>query len=148
MNRYLRGVDAVTGASRSIVRIADVLGSDSRALSPAPAGPLASASGFWRELRDSAPAEIRDGVGTLAGAAVGLILEWRTHPYLGAIGGASLGRNVPALLRPEDRRAALRNMGVTGAAVLVSLLVPRHPAAGFAAGWLAASAALYAGGVR
>lgn len=133
MNSYLTGIDAITSASR-IQKRASILSTLEEGAAPA-----------------VSPTVPVDGVGTLTGAAVGGIL-WADHRILGVIGGASVGRNLPAVFRAETRRAALCNMAQTGGAIVGSRLVGGNSTfmrvAGFTVGWLAAGAALYYGHVR
>ncbi len=131
-NKYLKGIDAVTGVRRSIARITDVLGATPTAEF------LKSVHGYE---------DVPDDIGTIAGGAIGAVV-WKKHRVLGAIAGSSIGRNTPALLHAEHRRSALCNMGVTGAGVLGSLLMPGTPAVGFIVGWLAGGAAVYYGKLR
>lgn len=145
MHPYFRGLDSVTGASRTVARIADVLGADtapSTALVPVSQKPSALET-FLRAASVNRPRDVKDSVGTAVGATLGLVAV-SEHRVLGAIGGASLGRNLPALLRAADRPAALENMLVTGAAIVGSLLLHRSPIIGFGLGWLSGGAAVYA----
>ena len=122
-------IESATSAKRSLARLADVLGAV-----PEPARP-SSFEDFLRRISIDARRDVSDGLGTLGGAAAGSLL-WREHRFLGLIGGASLGRNLPAMLRPQDRAAAFSNMAVTGTAVFSSLCLPRYPKLGFVLGWL------------
>lgn len=143
MSSYL---SSIPGVSQQANRLATILGVDKAP--PAPAPPSAMAS-FLSNLRTEATPDIRDGVGTLAGGVAGLILGMRhKHPVLGAIAGASVGRNGPALLKPYDRRLALLNMGETGGAILGAKMFPRHPVWGFLIGYVATSATVAAAGWR
>ncbi len=88
-----------------------------------------------------------DGIGTLAGGALGMML-WPGHPVLGLAEGASLGRNVPALFEDATRRTAACNLAQTSAAVAGSYVLGKLPlpwtgTLGFLAGWALAGAALY-----
>lgn len=147
-SRYLAGVDTVTGVTRHVARLRDVLGAAREVTSPKPVPALdaGAAEGFYRvagradDVTGSAPASL--GV-----AAVG-VLAWPKHRVLGGIGGASLGWNVPALFRPGERRLALRNLGTTGAGVVGSLLMPAHPVVGFVLGSVVGGLATYFGGLR
>jgi len=92
--------------------------------------------------------DIPDNIGTLAGGAVGA-MAFPNHRILGLVGGASLGRNLPALLS-EHRTAAVRNMAITGAAVTGALVGANGrktktgkvvgSIVGFSVGWLVAGA--------
>lgn len=145
MNRYLTGIDAIVGARREVARVSDVLGA-STAIVRKPS----TVSEFLTKVGATAPEDVPDGIGTLGGAVAGLVLV-KQHRLLGAIGGASLGRNVPALFRPAERPMAVRNMGITGAAIAGSLLagtrfgVPGR-VGGFLVGWLVGGAVAYLGG--
>jgi hypothetical protein len=70
------------------------------------------------------------------------------HPVLGIIGGASLGRNLPALMDDDLRKLAARNMVATGAGVAGSLYMPKHPIIGFLIGSVVGGAAAYFGGLK
>lgn len=144
---YIDGIDAVTGATRTIARLADVLGTEGAPMSPS--GIVKSGgstlSRFLDDIKRRTPDEIKDGAGTIVGAAAGALL-WREHRVLGFLLGASLGRNVPALRKREYRRAALCNIGITGAGVLGSLKIPTHPAVGFGLGWAGGGVLAYMAG--
>jgi hypothetical protein len=151
--KYLNGVDGVTGAQRTMARLATVLG----AVAPAAAAPSTAlavqakpsvVSTFIRDLRSEVPPDVKDGIGTVLGAGAGAYLWRKKHVYLGGIGGASLGRNLPALMKPEQRMQAIRNLSVTSAGMLGSFALPKNPAIGFVLGWLAGGAATYFGGLR
>jgi hypothetical protein len=123
-------VESATSAKRTLARLADVLGNV-----PAPVQPE-SFQDYLRRLSLNAPPDVSDGVGTIAGAAAGAY-GWKGHRWLGAIGGASLGRNLPALLlKPTERGMAFSNMGVTASAIFGSLSLPGSPKLGFILGWL------------
>lgn len=136
---YLHGIDAVTAATR-VRKRASILGTRLLPTEIAPLVPVALPAN-----------EPPDGVGTLAGMAVGGIL-WADHRVLGLFLGASLGRNVPAFFRSETRRTAACNLAQTTGGVLGSLTIggesTAFQVAGFFLGWAAAGAALYYGGVR
>ncbi len=104
---------------------------------------------FLSSIGASHPTSEPDNVTLVAGGAIGAVL-YKKNRVLGAIAGASIGRNVPAVLHVENRRNALCNMGETGAGVVGSLLGERygHPVVGFAVGWLAGKAAVFYGGFR
>lgn len=150
---YLNGVDGMTSARRTVSRVAHVLGAAAGIpATPAPSTALAKkdagvVSAFVRELRSQAPPDIKDGAGTLVGAAAGAFL-WKKHRWLGGIGGASLGRNAMSVLDPAQRKEALCNLGITSAGIIGSLTVPKHPVIGFVLGWFAGGAATYYGGMR
>ena len=138
MNSYLHGIDVITRATLTGKR-ASVIGTK---LLPPGAQPAVLPT-----LPSTEPA---DGVGTLAGAAAGGIL-WGDHRVLGILLGASIGRNAPAVMKSETRRSALCNMTQTVGGVATSLLIGGGDAlraASFLAGWAAAGAALYYGGLR
>lgn len=95
--------------------------------------------------------DIPDGVGTVAGLAAGSYIGYKNggHWLIGAMAGASLGRNVPALvMHPEQRPAAIGNLITTGVAVVGSMMTKNNRALGFAIGYLAAAAATYYGGLK
>lgn len=145
-NKYLKGIDAVTGVRRNIARITDVLGATPTATAALTTTRPSSTVEFLSSVHGFEN-DVPDDIGTIAGSAVGAVI-WKKHRVLGAVAGASAGRNLPALLHPEHRRSALCNMGVTGAGVLGSLLLPGTPAVGFIVGWLAGGAAVYYGKLR
>jgi hypothetical protein len=78
--------------------------------------------------------DVPDGLGTVLGAVAGGYLMRSKHPYLGVIGGASLGRNLPVLFRAGDKRPAWRNVITTGGGVAGSMLMPGRPILGFLLG--------------
>ena len=136
----MSNLESVTSAKKTLARMADVLGA-----APEPVRPK-TLQDYLRQLSINAPRDINDGAGTLVGAGLGYYFGGkRRHKWLGAIGGASLGRNLPALLS-HDRGLALANMGVTGAALAGSLYMKRHPKTGFVVGWLLGG--LITGGLR
>lgn len=138
IDSYLRGIDAVTAATR-VQKRASIIGTKLL--------PKEVASAITLTLPASEPP---DGVSTLAGMAAGGIL-WGDHRFLGMILGASLGRNVPGLFKGETRRAALCNMGQTTGGVVGSLALGYNTTlqiVGFLAGWVAAGAALHYSGAR
>lgn len=141
MSDYFNKLGEVTGLGTSLARVTRAL--QSTRLS----NDGSAVAEFVRGAGGSVDPGIQDGVGTLAGAAAGAIL-WGKHRVLGAIGGASLGRNAPALLNPSQRREALCNMGVTGTAVALSCVAERHPVIGFVVGLVAAEVAVHYGGLR
>jgi len=142
MHPYAKKADSIVGAQQTIARVANVLGADG----VVPARPRSLAE-FLTQIKQQAPNDVKDGIGTIAGAAAGAIL-WGEHRVLGGIGGASLGRNVPALFRPHERRMAFCNMGVTASGVLGSLMLPQYPKMGFILGWLVGGLAVYGGKLR
>ena len=138
--QYLENISRAAGVPQSAARLSDVLGD---------AAGTSSLSRFLTKAKADAPPDVEDGLGTVVGAAAGAYLGYhRGHPWLGAIGGASLGRNLPALLHPSERKIALVNMGETAAAVGMSLMSPAHPVVGFIVGRLAAGAVVYFGKLR
>lgn len=150
MATYLHGVDSITGVSRNIARIADVLGADPSSAPPSTAMVLrtpASLTSFLRDVGATAGRDVPDGFGTIAGAAAGAYL-WNDHRVLGAIGGGSLGRNLPALMLPDQRKLAIRNLATTGTGIAGSLAMPRHPVIGFVVGSVVGGAAAYFGGLK
>ncbi len=129
---FLNKIGAATGATQSVARLADVLGSDTAIVRHAPT----AVGAFLKDIRATAPRDVKDGATTVAGAAAGTLL-WSSHRLLGLLGGASLGRNVPALFHREDRKTAAGNLASTGVAVAGSLLWRAHPALGFIFGLVA-----------
>lgn len=81
----------------------------------------------------------------VAGAAAGGIL-WKQHRFLGVIMGGSIGRNGPALMRSDERKYAMANLGQTGGGVVGAMMFPNHPVVGFVLGW--AAAGFVVGGMR
>ncbi len=129
---YLKQADQIVGVSRELSRVSAALGP-----SVAPE--------FLAGLDVSASDDVRDGVGTIVGAVAGGYAFRGKHPYLGIIGGASVGRNVPALLDVGSRGIAVRNLVVTGAGVAGSLYMKKHPVLGFLGGAVAGAFATYFG---
>lgn len=127
---YLEHVKKATGVPRDIARAADLVGSRGGA----------DVQRFFDRVTAGVSQDIPYGTGTLVGAAaggaVGLV---KGHMWLGAIAGASLGHNLPALMT-KDRRLAMVNMGETGFAVACSLASKQHPFWGFVVGRLIAGA--------
>jgi len=135
MSNYLEKIKEVTGISQQASRVQNVLG--------------ASTPSFIQDLKTQASNDIKDGYGTLIGAGAGLYVgSNHKHPWLGLIGGASLGRNFTSIIKDSDRRSALCNMAVTGAAIAAALLVPKHPKAAFALAFVGTEAVLHFGGYR
>lgn len=138
MSNYLDKID--TGFNRNTARLARVIGGDVR---------NTTLANMLERAKNNAPRDVTDGVGTLAGAVAGAIIGQRyNHPVLGSLAGASLGRNVPALLRPAERKMAMRNLLMTHSGVAGSLVFNRHPVVGFFLGTVAGGLAAYAGGMR
>ena len=121
MHPYAQKADSVIGAGRSMQRLSTVLG----APAPLMRSPL--------ERPD-----VEDGLGTVVGAGIGAYY-FKRNRVLGAIGAASLGRNLPALIHPEQRRIALANMGTTGLGLLGAQMMRKSPterAIGFIGGYV------------
>lgn len=111
--------------------------------------PAGSTGDFLRSV-GNVPRDVPDDWKTIGGLAAGAVLV-KKHRVLGAIGGASLARNIPALLHAEERKYALRNLGTTGLAVAGSLVAGKKPlrrVGGFVAGWLVGGIVSYAVGIR
>jgi hypothetical protein len=124
MRKYIDRADQLTGASRNLARLSHVLGADTPSTSPT----TSSTREFLREIGASRPRDVEDGFGTLAGAAVGGYFgNKKKHPILGVIGGASLARNVPALMNPGTRGPATRNLLTTGAGLGAAYYTGKHP---------------------
>ena len=79
----------------------------------------------------------------IAGAVVGMTL-YPKHPWLGALGGDAIGGALYPMLRGQgdDRRKALCDLAVEGAAVYGSLKYAKHPIWGYLLGALAGSVAV------
>ena len=123
-----------TGAQRTIARLSTVLGAVPEAIKPK------SLTEYLNKVKRATQPDVADGLGTLAGAAAGGIY-FTKHRLLGVIGGASVGRNLPALLlKPQHRGWAVANMGTTGAAIVGSRLLKKWPVVGFVLGWLGGNA--------
>jgi hypothetical protein len=134
LSQYADKFGRVAGVQQNMARLSEVLGDTGN---PA-------LTRFLTKSSVGAEADVKDGLGTVVGAAAGAYLGWkRGHWLLGTIGGASAGRNVPALLDPGTRKTALVNMGQTGAAIALSLASPKHPAVAFVVGEIVAGAAIY-----
>lgn len=146
MHRHFRTATASTGATRALTRLSSIVGAAPEAV--VPEKKKESAMEFLRRLSSEAPTkDVPDTIGTPVGAALGLLFVPR-HRVLGALGGASLGRNAPALLSPETRKPALRNLAGTGTAIVFSLAVPRHSVLSYIVGEILGSAGAYFGGLR
>ena len=144
----LENLANISGAPRHVSKVLGIFGD---APSKTAIAPVASKTWQQRleELKAKAGPDVEDGYGKGAiGAAAGAYL-WNKHRYLGGLGGFSLGRNLPALINGGlDRRLALCNLATVAAAVLVSLYYPKHPAAAFVVGGLAAGTAIQVAGLR
>lgn len=134
----VKDLDRYLGTSRNLARLSSVVGSVPVLGGSSALGPMLA------RAKAAAPQDVKDGVGTLVGAAVGALVGQRKggHWVLGAIGGASLGRNVPALVSSDIRSIAAGNLAVTGAGIAGSLLFKRHPVIGFLLGTLAGGVAV------
>lgn len=80
---------------------------------------------------------------SVAGAVVGMTL-WPKHPWLGALSGDAVGGALYPMLRNQgdDRRKAICDLIVEGAAVYASLKFPKHPVWAYLGGALAGSVAV------
>lgn len=134
MSNFLQKFGATTGVDRGAHRLARVVGAES--------SPLIRAF-------DAKP-DVKDGVGTIAGAAAGAVYGYKKgHWLLGSIGGASLGSNLPALvMHPEQRKLAARNLIVSGSGIAGSLIFDKAPVFGFVLGWVGGAVATYYGGLK
>lgn len=75
------------------------------------------------------------------GAGVGA-LTWKKHRVLGAVAGHAVASTALPIIRGgADRKRALCQLGVEGAAVVGSLMWEEHPILGFCAGLLTGAAA-------
>jgi hypothetical protein len=140
MKEYLNQAKSIVGAPRHLARLSHVVGD---------AAP-ASFQKYLADARASAPRDVTTSeVGTLAGAAAGLVIGHHfDHWLLGVIEGASLGRNVPALFKAGERRFALCNLAQTTSGVAGSLVAKGHPVIGFLLGYLGAGLAISFTGFR
>ncbi|MDO8681567.1 MAG: hypothetical protein Q7R30_23885 [Acidobacteriota bacterium] len=135
--------DYFNRARQGLVKANSVLGSTAAVVRrPSTVGEFVS--GLNLEAR---PDVTTNELTPLVGAAAGAYL-WNEHRVLGALGGYSLARNAPALLRPNERRFAMCNMGVTGAGIAGSLVFKNYPTVGFLIGWAGASLAVHIGKLR
>ena len=147
---YTRKLDKALGTSRILGRVTTVLGADAPA--PAAIAPAVPAQGstmkeLMAKINAARPRDVKDGAGTLIGAVGGMYIGNRyDHKWLGLIGGASLGRNVPAMLHANDRKYAQKNLLETGGGVAGALLAKKFfgganltSIAGFLAGMVATS---------
>lgn len=141
MNKYLQRLDAALGGRRAAARLSEVFGDDSSPGKEALAKkePF-SMKKFLAEAGDGAQVDVPDGARTVVGAGAGLIIGYKfDRPFVGAIGGASVGRNLPALFDKDLRAIAGRNMAVTGTAIAGSAIAGGSPvrrAIGFGLGYL------------
>jgi hypothetical protein len=130
---FLEKADKVIGVRREVGRVANALGP-------------AHAPTFLAGIDVSPRMDVKDGVGTVVGAVAGGYACRGNHPYLGVIGGASLGRNLPALLQNGLRGAAVRNLVTTGSGIGGSLYMKKNPVLGFIVGAVAGAVASHFGG--
>lgn len=122
MREYINKADQLAGGSRTLARLSHVLGADQPVANPT------STQAFLRDIGASRTRDVEDGLGTLAGAvAGGYFGNKHKHPVLGVIAGASLGRNVPALLNAGLRRPATRNLLTTGSGLAAAYYTKGHP---------------------
>jgi hypothetical protein len=150
MRHYINGLDRVIGASDAVARMSSVVGADPAPAAPAPAAPPAGAlvkSDAMSELPAALQDHVKDGPQTIVGAGLGF-LAFPEHRVLGVIGGGSLGRNLPALLKADQRKDALCNMGQTAAAIAGSRMFKGHPVWGFILGTVIGGAAIEFSGVK
>ena len=76
----------------------------------------------------------------IAAAGVGALM-WKRHRFLGAVVGHAVASTALPIYRGgAERKQALCQLGVEGAAVAGSLMLPKHPIVGFVAGSLAGAA--------
>lgn len=119
----------IVGANE-VARVAPVLPKDSELVK------------HLRALNLNHTPEIKDTFGTVAGAGVGAYFV-KKHRVLGAIAGASVGRNAPALLNAAERKDALINMAITAAGIAGSIMLPKHKVLGFVGGFVGANVAAH-----
>lgn len=139
---YINAIRQVSGAPQVLGGAADIVG-----YVPVVGG---SFSEYLSKAKGAMPPDVSTSeVWALAGAAAGGVVGARHgHWVLGAVGGASIARNAPALLKAHERRYAVCNLMQTGVGVLASLWAKNHPAIGFVLGNLGAGLALHFSGVR
>lgn len=134
LQRYIDQAAVVTGTKRTLTRVDHLVGDEDTLLGS-------------ESLADYARSEeerIRFGIGTAAGAVAGGIIGIKYgHPIVGALSGASVFTNVPAVLNGNTRKEALWNMAQTHGGVAVSLAMPNNRALGFVLGYLAVGAVRY-----
>lgn len=135
LDRYLAHAEGVTGYRRNLARVAKLNGNSSTLL-----GSQALAT---HVAAMPAPA-IQWGIPTAAGLVAGGIIGYkRGHWLLGAMSGASLFTNVPALLKPATRSEAFWNLAQTHGGVFASLAMKENKVVGFILGSLAVGIARY-----
>jgi len=138
---YLEHLKRGTGVASDARNISSIIGAEDSTLAKFFAG-------------YQAPPDVSgNNTATVVGAGIGgLYGATKGHGVLGIIGGASVARNVPALLRTTERRLALCNLGETGFAVACSLAAKRKSwgtqALAFVGGRIIAGAVTYFAGLR
>lgn len=138
VKHYIYGLGRASGVSSLVKQAHHVVGADPQP-SPAPS----SAGDYLRNLAARAPGDVDASVPITVGSAAAGAYLYKKHRVLGLIGGASLGRNVPALLNASERGYAIRNLGSTGLGIGGSLYMKKHPVLGFLLGKAIGTAALY-----
>jgi hypothetical protein len=145
MNTYIEKLDSAVGGRRNVARLADVFRAPSAA---APGAMVVSHGPTLPAFMRSGERDVPDGLGTILGAVAGGYLFRSSHPYLGIIGGASLGRNLPVIMRSADRGPAWRNVITTGGGVAGAKLMPNRPILGFLLGAAVAGFGAHMKGLR
>lgn len=136
---YLEHLKKATHVGSDLARVGNVVGDAGGA----------KLSLFFRDAKDASPRDVKDGIGTAAGAVAGMLYGHKHgHPWLGIAGGASLGRNVPALFNITTRRTAIVNMAETGVAIACSKAMPKHPFWAFVGGDILARLVTYFANLR
>lgn len=138
LQQYLKHVEGVTNYRRNLARVSKLTGS---------APTLLGSHALATHVQGAAP-KIEWGVGTAAGlVAGGIIGAKHGHWLLGSVSGASVFTNVPALLKPEQRKEAFWNLAQTHAGIFASMAVKDDSAgkktARFLLGYLAVGVVRY-----
>ena len=148
MHKYLQKLDEALGRKRAVARLSEVFGDDAQT-AIVKKDPF-SLREYLKKSSEGAPTDVPDGVGTVVGAGAGFLIGLKVgRPIVATIGGASLGRNLPALFDRDLRSIAGRNLAVTGTAIVGSVLIggsALRRAVGYGIGHLIASMATYFGG--
>lgn len=134
MSKYSDILGSVSPSALGVRRAADVVA----ALSPPARSDTEIAKNSDAPSTSSAVLALVPGA---IGAGFGA-LAWKRHRVLGAVVGHALATTALPLVRGgADRRRALCQLGVEGAAVAGSLLYDKHPILGFVGGLAVGAAA-------
>ena len=129
---YMDSVEGATGYKRELGRLHKLAGRPPTLLGSHALATLG---------REAPPSSIEWNIGSAAGLIAGGIIGGKHgHWLLGAISGASLFTNVPALLKPGSRQEAFWNLAQHHGAVLASLAMQQNRALGFVLGYLGVGA--------